>query len=203
MVRPFLTQQSDLSVVNGPFQIKPKSGFVVRSRIIFFFDPSSSRDRPVGKLSRKSFPHVFSTHIASLVPPPNTHPHAHTPILAETTQQYNATAPKLAWLSLLASRRNAGQRGAFLAPLPPAAYITRRQQPAVVMPFCQQWLRLLWLWSLSAECKSSKVEFSRLSAKRNTTKPPTRLDEGLSRVHHELLAENMPSTELPTDFRLP
>ena len=33
--------------------------------------------------------------------------------------------------------------------------------------------------------------------------PPTRLDEGSSRVKHALLAKSARSTELPTDFRLP
>ena len=99
--------------------------------------------------------HLFFYPIASLVPPPTTHPHAHTPIPG-TTQQYHTTAPKLTWLSLLLLLA-ASQRGAFLAPLSPATCITRRQQPAISMPFCQQQLRLPQLWRLSAECNATNV----------------------------------------------
>ena len=54
--------------------------------------------------------HIFFESIASLIPPQNTHPHAHTPIPG-TTQQYHTTAPTLPWLSLpLLSRRKSAWR---------------------------------------------------------------------------------------------
>ena len=56
------------------------------------------------------------------MPPQNTHPHAHTPIPG-TTQEYQTTAPTLAWLSLLLLLA-ASQRGALPASLASSVYYT-------------------------------------------------------------------------------
>ena len=66
--------------------------------------------------------HLFFEPIASLIPPQNIHPHAHTPIPG-TTQQYHTTALTLPWLSLLLLLA-ASQRGALLAPLASSMYHT-------------------------------------------------------------------------------
>ena len=60
-LRPFLTQ-SDLSVENGLFRLKPKSAFLTQSKKGFidstFFDRVFRLEDPVEKLSRKSL-HLF------------------------------------------------------------------------------------------------------------------------------------------------
>ena len=75
-VRPFLIQ-SDLSVDNGLFRLKPQSGFLTQSKKGFFdstfFDWILRSKNSVEKVL-----HVFFEPIASLIPPPNTHPHGHT-----------------------------------------------------------------------------------------------------------------------------
>ena len=91
-LRPFLIQ-SDLSVKNGLFLLKPKSGFLIQSKKGFFdstfFDLEFRLADPVEKLdvfdwilqsknSVEKVLHVFFEPIASLIPPPNTHPHGHT-----------------------------------------------------------------------------------------------------------------------------
>ena len=133
-IGPILTQ-SDLSVENGLFRLKPKSGFLtIHSRKIvqkelfrldffrlrFWTGRSSRKSLPVQKLSRKSFASVLTCRIARA--PPNTLPHAHTPIPG-TTQQHRTTAPKLGRLSLLLLPV-ASQRGALLAPLASSVYHT-------------------------------------------------------------------------------
>ena len=96
-LRPFL-MQSDLSVENGLFRLKPKSGFLTQSKK-GFFDREFRLADPVEKLdfydwilqsknSGEKVSHVFFEPIASLIPPPNTHPHGHTPIPG-TTLQYH------------------------------------------------------------------------------------------------------------------
>ena len=92
IIRPFL-MQSDLLVENGLLRLKPKSGFLTRSKKGFFdstfFDWEFRLADPVEKLdffdwilqSKNSVEkalHVFFEPIASLIPPPNTHPHGHT-----------------------------------------------------------------------------------------------------------------------------
>ena len=135
VVRPFLTQ-SDLSVENGLFRLKPKwlsytvekrafrtqlfstefSGWGIQSKNSTFLTGSASRKAQSEKFYTCFFnPSHRSSHHQK-------HPHAHTPIPA-TTQQYHTTAPTLAWLSLLLLLA-ASQRGAFLAPLASSVYHT-------------------------------------------------------------------------------
>ena len=64
--------QSDLSVENGLFRLKPKSGFLTQSKKGFFDWILQSKN------SVEKVLHVFFEPIASLIPPPNTHPHGHT-----------------------------------------------------------------------------------------------------------------------------
>ena len=56
------------------------------------------------------------------------------------------------------------------------------------MSFCQQGLRLLQLWRLSAECNATNVALAAIGY--------------VQRAKHALLAENARSTEVSTDFRL-
>ena len=78
-VRPFLIQ-SDFSVENGLFRLKPKSSFLTQSKKGFFdstfFDWVFRLADPVEKLSRKSFTRIFWTD--RIVHPTTKHPHGHT-----------------------------------------------------------------------------------------------------------------------------
>ena len=83
--------------------------------------------------------YLFFEPIASLIPPKNTHQHAHTPIPG-TTQQYHTTAPTLPSLSLLLLLA-ASQRGALPAPPASSVYHTTAVarvidaiSPTTVMP---------------------------------------------------------------------
>ena len=130
-LRPFLIQ-SDLSVENGRFRLKPKSGFLTHSKKAFSTENSDWRIQSktstfsTGCVSRKTQSkkkiHLFFEPIASLIPPQSTYPHAHTPIPG-ATQQYHTTAPTLPLLSLLLLLA-ASQRGALLAPLATSVYHT-------------------------------------------------------------------------------
>ena len=135
-LRPFLIQ-SDLSVENGLFRLKTKSCFLAQSKKGFFdstfltefsdwgiqskhliFSTGSASRKP----QSKKYLHLFFEPIESIIPPQNTHPHAHTTIPG-ISQQYHTTASTLPWLSvplLLA----ASQRGALLAPLASSVYRT-------------------------------------------------------------------------------
>ena len=133
-IRPFLIQ-SDLSVENGLFRLKPKSGFLTQSKKglfrLNFFSTENSDWRiqsknstlqlirladPVEKLGRKNL-HVFwnRSHRSS-----NRQTHTHTATRPHTHTRYHTTvlykALTLAWLSLLLLFA-ASQRGAFLVPL--------------------------------------------------------------------------------------
>ena len=137
ILRPFLTQ-SDLSVENGCFRLKPKSIFLTQSKkglfdstffLTEFFRLGDSVDKLEffdricrSKNSVEKVLHLFFKPMASLISPQNTHPHAHTPIPG-TTQQYHTTAQTLPWLSLLLLLA-ASQCGALLAPLASSVYHT-------------------------------------------------------------------------------
>ena len=137
-LRPFFTQ-SDLSVEND-LSTEAQIGFsytvekwLVRPN---FFRPSFPTGSARKKTQSKKFctcflnpwhrssHHKTHTHtpVASLIPPQNTHPHAHTPTPG-TREQCHTTAPTLAWLSLLLLLA-ASQRGALLAPLASSVYHT-------------------------------------------------------------------------------
>ena len=151
LLGPFFSHSRILSVENGLFRLKPKSGpnrvqiglFLHKSKnkrlfrlnFLLFFDLSFSTGsyHPVEKLdffdwicqsknSVEKVLHLFFEPIASLIPPQKTHPHAHTSIPG-TTHQYHTTAPTLPWLSLLLLLA-ASQRGALLAPLASSVYHT-------------------------------------------------------------------------------
>ena len=119
-VRLFLTQ-SDLSVDNGLFSAEAQTGlsYTVEKELsrLDLLDWICQSKNLVDKVL-----HLFFEPIASLIPPQNTHPHAHTTIPG-TTQQYHTTAPTLPWLSLLLLLA-ASQRGALLAPLASRVYHT-------------------------------------------------------------------------------
>ena len=136
-LRPFLIQ-SNLSVENGLFQLKPKSSFLTQSKKRFFdstfFDWEFRLADPVEKVecfdcilqSKNSVGkvlHVFFEPIASFIPPPNTHPHSHTatyhPYLVPQCSIMQGAA--LAWLSLLLLLA-ASRRGAFPVPLASSVY---------------------------------------------------------------------------------
>ena len=136
MVRPCLTH-TDLLVENGLSRLKPKSGFLTQSKKGFFdaflthpFRLSFLTWGSSGKTQLKKFLHLFFERISSLIPPQNTHPHAHTPIPG-TTQQYHTTAPTLAWQSLLMLLA-ASQHGALLAPLASSVYHTTAAARVIV-----------------------------------------------------------------------
>ena len=98
LIRPFLIQ-SELSVETGLFRLRYKSSFLTRSKKGFFdltfIDGEFRLADPVEKVEtveklgffdwilqsknsvEKAF-HVSFEPIASLIPPPNTHPHGHT-----------------------------------------------------------------------------------------------------------------------------
>ena len=63
------------------------------------------------------------------------------------------------------------------------------------MPFCQQWLRLLQLWRLSAECNATNVALAAFGYKVQRHQP------AWTRVR--CARSSRCSTELPTDFQLP
>ena len=129
-LRPFLIQ-SDWSVENGLFRLKPKSGFLTNNffRLRIPTAGSSRKNRlfrldpPVEKLSRKVL-HVFfnrshrlshhQTHTYTA-----TRPHTHTRY--HTVASYKALT--LAWLSLLLLLA-ASEHGALLAPLASRVYHT-------------------------------------------------------------------------------
>ena len=141
-LRPFL-MQSDLSVENGLFRLKPKSGSLTQSKKgfstqLFSTDNSDWRIQSVEKLdffdwilqsksSVEKVLHMFFEPIASPIPPPNTHPHGHTTTRPYTHTRYHTAVPykalTLAWLSLLLLLA-ASQRGAFLVSLASSVYHT-------------------------------------------------------------------------------
>ena len=103
-LRPFLIQ-SDLSVENGLFRLKPKSSFLTQSKKGFLdstcFDWEFRLADPLEKLdffdwilqsknSVEKVLHVFFEPIASFIPPPNTptRPYGHTPIPGATLQYH-------------------------------------------------------------------------------------------------------------------
>ena len=139
-VRPFLIQ-SDLSVENGLFRLKPKSSFLIQSKRAFstqlfstensdwriqsknstFSTGSSSSSRKTQSKkfytcflnrSHRSSHHQTLTHRA-------TRPHTHTRY--HTAVSYKSLT--LAWLSLLLLLA-ASQRSAFLVPLTSSVYHT-------------------------------------------------------------------------------
>ena len=94
ILRPFLIQ-SGLSVENGRFRLKPKSGFlthtVEKGLFRLNFCTEFRLGDPVEKLdlfdwicqsnnSVEKVLHLFFEPIGVLISPQNTHPHAHTPI---------------------------------------------------------------------------------------------------------------------------
>ena len=121
--------QSDLSVEYGLFRLKPKSGFLTQSKKPFstqLFSTENSDWRIQSKNSVAKVFHVFFEPIASLIPPPNTHPHGHTATHPYQVQYHTAVPYKavtLAWLSQLLLLA-ASQRGAFLALLASSLYHT-------------------------------------------------------------------------------
>ena len=112
-VRPFRTQ-SDLSVENGHFRLKRKSGLHTQLfrlnffRLSFLTGRSSRKTQSKKMYTRFCNPWHRSSHHKA-------HPHTHT-YQVPHRQQYHTTAPTLAWLSPLLLVA-ASQRGAFLAPL--------------------------------------------------------------------------------------
>ena len=135
-----------LSVESGLFRLKPKSGFLTQSTEDFldstFFGRVFRLGDPVEKLdffdwicqSKNSVEKVYTcflnpSHRSSNRKTQNTHPHTHTPI-PSTIQQYNSSAPTLAWLSLLLLLA-ASQRGALLAPLASSVYHTTTAARAI------------------------------------------------------------------------
>ena len=140
---------------------------------------------------------MFFYPIASLVPPPNTHPPAHTSIPG-TTRQYNAIAPKLAWLSLLVLLA-ASQRDAFLAPLASSVYNTTAAARGIDAFLSTTATPTVALAALGCVQRHERS----FGSIRLSPTPPTCLDEGSSCAKHALLAENARSTALPTNFRLP
>ena len=151
-------------IKNSPNQaISHTVGFVSRKRP-FSTEAQIRLSYPVEKLdffhwicqsknSVEKVLHLFFEPIASLIPPQNTPPHAHTPIPG-TTQQYHTTAPTLPWLSLLLLLA-ASQRGALLAPLASSMYHTTAvarviddMLPTTATPVA---------WRLSAECNATTV----------------------------------------------
>ena len=112
-----------------PFRLMPKSSFLTRSKK-GFFDATFLDWIRQSKNSVEQVLHLFFEPIASLIPPQNTHPHAHRPIPG-TTQKYHTTTTTLPWLSLLLLLA-ASQRGALLAPLASSVYHTTAAVARVV-----------------------------------------------------------------------
>ena len=126
-VRPFLTQ-SDLSVENGLFRLKPQSGFLTQSKkgfsthffLIENFDwriqsKKSSFSTLQSKNSVENGLHVYFEPIASLIPPPNTNPHGHTATHSYQVPHCSIIQGADAGLAIPAvASLAASQRGAFL-----------------------------------------------------------------------------------------
>ena len=191
IVRPFVIQ-SDLSVETAVSDWSPDRAFLhsrkistefsdwgIQSKKSTFSTRSASRKTQVEKVL-----HLFFEPIASLIPPQNTHPHAHTPIPG-ATQQYHTTARTLPWLSLLLLLA-ASQRGAVLALLASSMYHTTAVARVI-----------------DALLPTTAYACCSFGGFRLSITPPTRIDEGSSRVKHALLARNARSTELPIEFRAP
>ena len=142
--------QSDLSVENGLFRLKPTSGFLTQCRKRAFSTQLFSTENSDWRIQSKNS--TFSTGSSSrktqskkvlhvfLEPIRIAHPttkHTHTATRPHTHTRYHTAvsykALTLAWLSLLLLLA-ASQRGAFLVPL---------ASSAVSIPFCQQRVRLL------------------------------------------------------------
>ena len=127
-LRPYL-MQSDLSVENGLFRLKPKSGFLTQSKKGFstqLFSTENSDWRiqsknstfSTGSFSRKTQSKKFYTYFLNRSHrPSHNQAHTHTATRPHThTRYHNAVSYKaltLAWLSLLLLLA-ASQRGAFL-----------------------------------------------------------------------------------------
>ena len=128
----------------------------------------------------------------------HTHTPAHPYQVPGTTQQYHTTAPTLPWLSLLLLLA-ASQRGALLAPLARSMYhmtAVARVIDAILPITATPAVALAALGWVQRHERS-------FGGFRLSPTPPTRSDEGSSRVKHALLARNARSTELPTEFRAP
>ena len=132
--------QSDLSVENGLFRLKPKSGFLTQSKKGFFdstfFDGEFRLADPGEKLdffdwileSRNSESRKFYTCFLNRSHRSSHHQtHTHTATRPHTHTRYHIAvsykALTLAWLSLLLLLA-ASQRGAFLALLASSVYHT-------------------------------------------------------------------------------
>ena len=139
-LRPFLIQ-SDLSVENGRFRLKPISGFLIQSKKSFFDSTfldwvsdwgiqSKTFTFSTGPVSRKNRSKKFTpvswtrriAHSTTKHTPTCPHP---------TTQQYHTTAPTLPWLSLLLLLA-AIQRGALRTPLASSVHHTTAVEARVI-----------------------------------------------------------------------
>ena len=199
-VRPFRIQ-SDLSVENGPFRLNEGqirlSYTTVKKRAFStqLFSTENSDWRIQSKNSVDKVIHVFFEPIESLIRPPSTHPHGHT--ATHLYQYHTAVSYKvltLAWPSLLLLLAES-QRGAFLVPLVSSVYHTTAAARGLdPMLCCQQWLRLLWLWWLSAECNSTNVALAAFGSAQSHQLAGTKVRRAVPR------GESARSTELPTDF---
>ena len=127
-LRPFLIQ-SDLSVENGPFRSKPKSGFLMYAVEKGLFRLNLFRLRiPPGGSSRKTQSKKFYTCFFNRSHRSSHHQtHTHTATRPHTHTRYHTAVSykvlTLAWLSLLLLLA-ASQRGAFLVPLASSVYHT-------------------------------------------------------------------------------
>ena len=131
--------QSDLSVENGFFRLKPKSGFLTQSKRAFSTQLFSTKNSDwriqsknstfsTGSSSRKTQSKKFYTCFLNPSHRPSHHQtHTHTATRPHTHTRYHTTvsykALTLAWLSLLLLLA-ASQCGAFLVPLASSVYHT-------------------------------------------------------------------------------
>ena len=128
-VRPFLIQ-SDLSVENGIFRLKPKSSFFTQSkkeRMSFSSQLFSTENSDWQILSKKSVEKFYTCFLNRSHRSSHHQTHTHTATRPHTHTRYHTAvsykALTLAWLSLL-SLLAASQRGAFLVPLASNVYHT-------------------------------------------------------------------------------
>ena len=124
-LRPFL-MQSDLSVENGLFRLKPKSSFFSRKRAfstqLFLTGNSDWRIQ-----SKNSVEKVHTCFLNRSHRPSHHQTHTHTATRPHTHTRYHTAvsykALTLAWQSMLLLLA-ASQRGAFLVPLASSVYHT-------------------------------------------------------------------------------
>ena len=164
-----------MSVENGLFRLKPKSGFLTPSK----------------KFYTCFFTHRIAHPTTKYTP---TRPHTHTRYHTEVSYK----ALTLAWPSLLWLLA-ASQRGAFLAPLASNVYHTTAAARGIDA-ILQTTATPVVAWRLSAECSSTNVALAAFCYKPKATNS---MGRGFVEREHALLAQNAQSTELPTDFRPP